>query len=314
MALLNPPQILPGVARVLFRALQAADGFAMPRAELAKSVAPAALPQAEGAPIGPGSKGFDDTLTACLTIGLLDRDGDAISLHPELPEHARDRRQRDHHFRTMVRDLMLRDAVNYGLWDSTEGARDLTRALAWYLAQNPLRPPAPWNETGGVDVAQEQQFGAGERVFSNDTRWGAFDRWATFLGFAHHLPHGGKDVLVPDPTGAIRHAVPSVLTAQRLEIGVVIEELGHRIPVLDGGTYRRDVEARMRPEAVRSGGDLLSPSLAYALLRLRDEQFITLEDLDDAPQKVRLPERFGPERTITHASLASPTGMRRPKR
>ncbi len=34
MALLNPPQILPGVARVLFRALQGADGFAMPRAEL----------------------------------------------------------------------------------------------------------------------------------------------------------------------------------------------------------------------------------------------------------------------------------------
>ena len=105
-----------------------------------------------------------------------------------------------------------------------------------------------------------------------------------------------------------------MLTAQRLEIGVVIEELGHRIPVLDGGTYRRDVEARMRPGAVRSGGDLLSPSLAYALLRLRDEQFIMLEDLDDAPQKVRLPERFGPERTITHASLAPPTGMRRPKR
>ena len=147
MALLNPPQILPGVARGWFSAhCKAADGFAMPRAELAKSVAPAALPQAEGAPIGPGSKGFDDTLTACLTIGLLDRDGDAISLHPSSPEYARDRRQRDHHFRTMVRDLMLRDAVNYGLWDSTEGVRDLTRALAWYLAQNPLRPPAPWNE------------------------------------------------------------------------------------------------------------------------------------------------------------------------
>ncbi len=130
-----------------------------------------------------------------------------------------------------------------------------------------------------MDVAQERQFGAGERVFSNDTRWGAFDRWATFLGFAHHLPRGGKDVLVPDPTEAIRHAIPSVLTAQQLEIGVVIEELGRRIPVLDGGTYRRDVEARMRPEAVQSGSDLLSPSLAYALLRLRDEQFIVLEDL-----------------------------------
>jgi hypothetical protein len=214
----------------------------------------------------------------------------------------------------MIRDLVLSDAVNYGLWDSTEGARDLTRALAWYLAQNPLRPPAPWNEPGGVDVAQEQQLSAGDRVFSNDTRWGAFDRWSTFLGFSCHLPREGKTVLVPDPTDVVRHVIGSVLSAQRQEIGVVIEELGQRIPVLDGGTYRREVEARMRPEDVRSASDLLSPSLAYALLRLRDERVIVLEDLGDAPLKVRLPERFGPEHTITHASLVSPTGIQGPKR
>jgi hypothetical protein len=315
MALLNPPQILPAVARVLFRALQAADGFGLPRAELAKSVAPAALPQRDRSESDNGSKGFDDTLTACLMIGLFDRDGDVIRLHPELPSHARDRRQRDQHLRSMIRDLVLSDAVNYGLWDSTEGARDLTRALGWYLTQNPLQPPAPWNEPGGVDVAQEQEFGAGERVFSNDTRWGAFERWSTFLGFGFHLPRGGKAVLVPDPTEVVRHVIDSVLSTQRLEIGVAIEELGQRIPVLDGGTYRRDVEARMRPEAVRSASDLLSPSLAHALLRLRDERVIVLEDLADAPLKVRLPERFGPERTITHASLlASPTGIQRPKR
>src|SRR6266581_2506312 len=105
MALLNPPQILPGVARVLFRALQAADSFALPKAELAKSLAPAALPRGEGAAPGPGSKGFDDTLTACLGIGLFDRDGDDIRLHPDLPDNARDRRQRDKHFRSLVRDL-----------------------------------------------------------------------------------------------------------------------------------------------------------------------------------------------------------------
>jgi hypothetical protein len=214
----------------------------------------------------------------------------------------------------MIRDLVLSDAVNYGLWDSTEGARDLTRALAWYLAQNPLQPPAPWNEPRGVDVAQEQQFGAGERVFSNDTRWGAFERWSTFLGFSCHLPRGGKAVLVPDPTEVVRHVIGSVLSTQRQEIGVAIEELGQRIPVLDGGAYRREVEARMRPEAVRSASDLVSPSLAHALLRLRDERVIMLEDLADAPLKVRLPDRFGPERTITHASLASPTGIQRPKR
>jgi len=314
MALLNPPQILPAVARVLFRALQAADGFGLPRAELAKSVAPATLPRGTDSTPGDGSKGFDDTLAACVTIGLFDRDGDTIRLHPELPGYTRDRRQRDHHLRPLIRDLILRDVLNYGLWDSTEGARDLTRALAWYLAQDPLQPPASWNEPGGVDIAQERQFPPGERIFSNDTRWGAFDRWATFLGFGRSLPRAGKTVLVPDPTEVIRHAVPSVLTTQRLEIGVVIEELAHRIPVLDGGTYRRDVEARMKPEAVLSGDALLSPSLAHALLRLRDERIIILEDLPDASLKVRLPEHFGPERTVTHASLASTSAIQRPRR
>jgi hypothetical protein len=156
-----------------------------------------------------------------------------------------------------------------------------------------------------VDVVQEHQFSAGERVFSNDTRWGAFDRWATFLGFGRHLPRDGKDVLVPDPTSVVRELVPEILTPQRQEIGIVIEELGRRMPVLDGGGYRREVEARMKPEAVRSSGDLLSPSLAHALLRLRDERVVVLEDLADAPLKVRMPTGFGPERTITHGSLVA---------
>ena len=304
MALLFPPEILPNVARTLFRALQAADDFELPNDDLAKSVAPVSLPRGVGAPPGPGTRGFDNTLTGCLMLGLFERDGDVIRLHPDLPNAARDRRKRDEQFRPLVRDLVLRDAMNYGLWESSEGARDLTRALAWHLAQNPLSPPASWNEPRGIQAVEVDQFGAdGDRIFSNDTRWGAFCRWATFLEFGHYLPTHGQDVLVPDPTDVIRHAVPSVLTVERQEIGVVIEELGRRIPVLDSGSYRREVEARMKPEAVRSAVDLLSPSLAHALLRLRDERVIVLEDLADAPLKVRLPQGFGPEPTITHASL-----------
>jgi hypothetical protein len=305
MALLNPPQILPNVAQVLFRALQAADEFALSRDDLAKAVAPAALPRGEAARPGHGSKGFDDTLFACQTIGLFERDSDVIRLHPDLPDSARDRRIRDSQLPSLIRDLVLAESINRGVWDSTEGARDLSRALAWYLAQNPLRPPGPWNEPAGVQAMEERQFTGGERVFSNDTRWGAFDRWATFLGFGRHLPSGGKDVLVPDPTDALRKELPSVLAAQRSEIGGVVDELGQRLPVLDGGAYRREVEARLTPDAVQNSAELISPSLAYALLRLRDQHVIILEDLADAPLKMRLPDGFGPERTITHASLPS---------
>ena len=312
MALLNPPQILPNVAAVLLRAVRAAEGHQVARAELARAVAPSALQRGEGDASGPGSKGFDDTLTACIVIGLFERDG-VIRLDPRLPDDVGDRRKEPNP-RRLLRELVLAEQLNFGLWDSTEGARDLTRALAWYLAQNPLWSPGGWNEEGGVDLVQEAQFTASERVFSNDTRWGAFTRWATFLGFAVRIPRGTKTVLVPDPTAAIRDVAATLLSSERSEINVFVEELGRTLPVLDGGDYRRAVESRMRPDAVAASTDQLSPSLAHALLRLRDERFLVIEDLADAPTKMRLPGGFGPERTLTHLSLEQRDRKRRSAR
>jgi hypothetical protein len=302
MALLNPPQILPNVAAVLLRAVRGAEGQQASKDELARAVAPAALQRGEGGASGPGSKGFEDTLTACVVIGLFERDGDLIRLHPQLADDLSDRRK-DPDPRRLLRELILAEQRNFGLWDSTEGARDLTRALAWYLAQNPLRPPGGWNEPAGVDLVQEAQFAASERVFSNDTRWGAFTRWAMFLGFAVRMPRDSRTVLVPDPTAAIRDVGSALFGSGRTEIGAFVEELGRTLPVLDGGEYRRAVEARMRSDTVSTSSDQLSPSLAHALLRLRDERFLVIEDLADAPMKMRLPDGFGPERTVTHLSL-----------
>lgn len=302
MALLNPPQILPNVAAVLLRAVRGSEGQQVSRDELERAVAPSALQRGEGAASEPGSKGFDDTLTACIVIGLLERDGDLIRLDPRLPDDVSDRRK-EPDARRLLRELVLAEQLNFGLWDSTEGARDLTRALAWYLAQDPLRPPGGWNEPAGVELVQETQFAASERVFSNDTRWGAFTRWATFLGFAVRIPRDTKTVLVPDPTDAIRDAAAILLSSGRSEINAFVEELGRTFPVLDGGEYRRAVESRMRPDAVAASSDQLSPSLAHALLRLRDERVLVIEDLADAPMKMRLPGGFGPERTLTHLSL-----------
>lgn len=309
MALLNPPQILPNVARVIFRALQQADDRGVPKDDLAGLVAPASLPRGEGASPGIGSKGFEDTLNACVTINLIERRDDLIRLHPDLPPVARDRRRREAAFAPLVLDLVLDDRINHDLWGSTEGARDLTRAIAWWLAQDPLNPPASWNEPGGADVAQERQMSGGERIFSNDTRWGAFDRWATFLGLASHLPRAGKSILVPDPTAAMRGLLSDVLPTARLPILEFLEQLAERLPVVDGGSYRRSVEERMRPESVRSSPEALSPSLSHALLRLRDEQLLRIEDLADAPTKIQLAPGFGPERTVSH--IAPPERGRR---
>lgn len=305
MALLNPPQILPNVARVIFRTLQSVDNTGISREELAKLIAPTSLPRGDGATSGAGTRGFDDTLTACLTINLVERTEDHLRLHRDLPPAARDRKLRESAFVPLVLDLILDDRVNHGLWESTEGARDLTRALAWFLAQSTLDPPAAWNDPGGADVVQERQLSGSERIFSNDTRWGAFDRWVSFLGVGTHLPKGSKSVLIPDPTAALRRVLPDVLPSSRQPVLDLVERLGQRLPILDGGAFRRAVEERMRPEYLPPSSDVLSPSLSHALLRLRDERMLTLEDLADAPAKVRLARGFGPERTISHISPPS---------
>ena len=103
-----------------------------------------------------------------------------------------------------------------------------------------------------------------------------------------------------------------MLAANRQEVAPFVEELGRRIPVLDSGTYRREVEERMRPDAVIASADQLSPSLTHTLLRLRDERVLVIEDLADAPMKMRLAEGYGPERTLTHLSLE--TGRKRGRR
>jgi hypothetical protein len=154
-----------------------------------------------------------------------------------------------------------------------------------------------------VDLLQERQFTASEQVFSNDTRWQAFARWAAFLGFVVRIPRDSRTVLIPDPTAAIRDVAPPLLAGERMEVNLFVEDLARRLPVLDGGEYRRAVEARIRPDAVAASSDQLSPSLAHALLRLRDERVLVIEDLADAPMKMRLPDGFGPERTVTHVSL-----------
>jgi hypothetical protein len=281
------------------------------REDLARQIAPASLPRGEGATTGPGTKGFEDTLTACMTINLTERRDDLLRLHPDLPPAARDRKLREAAFAPLVLELVLDDRINHGLWESTEGARDLTRAIAWWLAQNPLDPPLPWNEPGGVDVAQDRQMASGDRIFSNDTRWGAFDRWSTFLGVASRFPRGNKTILLPDPTAAIRHVLSEVMPSSRVPILDFVEQLAQRLPVLDGGSFRRAVEERMRPEAVHASPEALSPSLSHALLRLRDEQLLRLEDLADAPTKVQLARGFGPERTISHVSPPEQTRRKR---
>lgn len=311
MALLNPPQILPNVLRLLVRTLQRADGSTMTVEDLAHLTAPASL--ASNADARDGSKGFDDTLTACVAIGIANRDSGSVALSEEL-SWVRDRQLSDEHLRMHLADRIFDESLNEDLWASSEGARDLTRALSWHLLQDPLQPPRGWTDgQDGVDAVELRQFSTEDRVFSNDTRWGAFQRWSKFLGFGrdqpYMLPDGRtlKTVLVPDPTEALRRVLDTALDSEPLEITIAIERLRSRIPVLDGGTYCQRVRERMRQNS-EARSDVIAPAVAHALRRLEVGGQIVLTNLADAPRRMTMPDGSDAGRTVSHVALAPNQG------
>lgn len=156
-----------------------------------------------------------------------------------------------------------------------------------------------------------RQFSGEDRVFSNDTRWGAFQRWSKFLGFARDVTwistdgNTVKSLLAPDPTEAIRRILPSLLDTQPLEIHVLVERIRKRFPVLDGGTYCQQVTERMT-QKIQFGADGTAPAVAHALRRLEVDDRIVLSNLADAPRRMVLPDDSTTGRTVSHAALALP--------
>ena len=155
--------------------------------------------------------------------------------------------------RRTVRGLVLAKEQNDDLWKDTSGARDLTRALCWYLTQDVYRAPGRWKEGEGATSVQEAQRADLKRddfVFSNDTRWGAFYAWAPFLGLAwrYGLDDNGqiRGIFLPDPTEAVRDTVQTLEARDRWDASEFVSEIARKLPVIDGGTYRVEFEERTK--------------------------------------------------------------------
>ena len=134
-------------------------------------------------------------------------------------------------------------------------------------------------------------------------------RWSTYLGFAVHHALDGKAYLVPDPTVAVRDALSDCCAGKRGEVDLpsVIDSLAEQLPVLDRGTYRKEVELHLRPDSLAQvPPGTLSTSLGNALRRLEDSKVITLSDRADAPSKVTFTNEGGQRVVRSHLSWTKP--------
>jgi hypothetical protein len=194
---------------------------------------------------------------------------------------------------SLSRSLALKPEKNTDFLDEEpQGAGDFTRAITWLLAQNAWKLDS--RSWGVIQSQIQQQCPAGLTILQNDARWSALKAWSCFLGFAWIAKAPNGEFLVPDPTEAVRDALPKIFgESKALEARSMVDALAQAIPVLDGGTYRQKLEAELKktqgPDAWRPPPNgQLSTSLSRAVLRLVEEKYLKGDKKADADAQVRV--------------------------
>ncbi|MET7339427.1 protein DpdG [Nonomuraea sp. NPDC005650] len=231
-------------------------------------------------------------------LGILEKSSDEIGLSAEHQELAGAALRT---YLDRLRIACLAAKHNDGLLGQTDrGALDLTRALVWFLAQDPLGPPLGWTE---VQPLQSSVNWASGLVFSNSTRWNLFSYWAPALGFAGQHSVLGDDAartLIPDCTTAVQATVERLWPAEALlEAEEFVAHLSAELPVLPEGQYARQLGISTDdPKKV-------STVLSLALLRGHDEGWISLIRRQDSQRDVVLvdPDRVDRAQRVTEIEV-----------
>jgi hypothetical protein len=185
----------------------------------------------------------------------------------------------------VCRKLVLQEQHCLPLWGSGEDptesgvgrAADFARGLSWALAQDIYNLPSGAEEIETLDRAQVV---APRVIFLNKTRWPGLRPWARYLGFGR----GDDNNFLFDPTEAVNDELQNILGAgETMAAEAFLDALSARLPVLDGGVYRREVEVNLNDETWRRPADgHVSMSLSMALRRLDLNGTVVLETKADA--------------------------------
>jgi hypothetical protein len=185
----------------------------------------------------------------------------------------------------VARTIVLAADNNARFWEAEASkSADLCRGLSWLLAQDvyTIDTNAP-RTIANLEI--EQLSDESHRIFQNETRWNGLRAWMPYLGFARE----GAQMAV-DPTAAVRDVLPAIFASGvNMNARQFVEELARLLPVLDGGTYRSQIEAVLDPSQWRKPPDgQLSTALSRALQRLEFEGQIALGRGADAKDGVSL--------------------------
>ena len=254
-------------------------------------------------------KQLNQTLTRWLELGLFEIVGGQITI-AEAHRQALGRQADAAETRLpkVVRMIALAPENNERFWES-DGNRsaDLSRGLSWILAQNVYSIDTS-SHAKIQPVENDQIPDLSQRIFQNDTRWNGLRTWMVYLGFGRP----GAQVSV-DPTEALRDALPEIFKHEKVVTAPeFVSRAAEILPVLDGGLYRRKMEAVLNPARwVAPPDGHVSTSLSRAIQRLDREALIAPEQRSDSDGGITLHGSSGKVwREITHVRQLSPKKVR----
>ncbi|WP_157591759.1 protein DpdG [Solirubrobacter soli] len=259
---------LPAAAEAIHQTLLGAPGKRLKAESLISRLRPG-LPATRETPVV-------TTLNELRAVGAVVERDEALTIRDDVPGGLE-----PGGMRRVVLQSIIEDASSRDFWEDEEGevgllgGIDVARSLTWFLTLSVK--DAPWSWDGPHAIGQKQSDELPIKVIRNPTRWNQFLRWAPYLGFAFPF---GANALIPDPSIAVRPVMAELLRGKGPQsVEAVVRALGERLPMLDTGSWRAQLAER---HLANSDGDI-SSSLSFALIRLRREGLIALDEgLGDA--------------------------------
>ncbi len=160
---------------------------------------------------------------------------------------------------------------------------DFSRGCAWILAQDTDSFKLTSFAGNIEDLSSSQLLNPGQYTIRNGTRWRPIISYMKLLGFIESgLGFEGRFLV--DPTRAIVEELDSIFEKDtELDAETFIERLASRIPVLDQGYLRLEVEKNLNRSWEGPSARTLSKSLTKAFHKIVGKKLLKFNKRDDAP-------------------------------
>jgi hypothetical protein len=261
MSLIGRVVATPSRVRGIYRTLLQIPRQQIDQEELERIVSPTALQGSQESTVRPR-----EVILEMLDWALLERKQNILMINPQLPQELRNSDMGDEHLAFWMADRMFSHP--------SEDNQVFLSMLAWYLAQDQYNAPGEWK------MFQERMIDQKIRTeFNNDAKYGQFEDWIVFFGFA--LMNGRKRQMTPYPLPYVKYLLPRLFQDETyLPIDDAVNRLAGLCPVFENGKIREAFEKEQHFENRRPR--YLSSVTSSMWLLLQDEGEIQLESRSDA--------------------------------